>query len=499
MNAIVTASGVSLELPSGRILFSNLNFTIHPKLTALVGPNGVGKTCLAQLLVGEIEPSTGSIRRNVPVTLFHQRQEPPPITIEEFLTEDYSWLTLGEKLLDGIDRQKLCTHLSGGQWMRVRLAHSLGNQFLILDEPTNDLDREGREALMHYLQRREGGALLISHDRQCLQLCKDILELSNRGLSKFGDGWDRYENAKNNERKNLSMALDSAKRDRDQAQADRIEQMTRQEKRNRRGAETAERGGIPKILLGARKRRAQVTTGSIDALTLAHANSAVRNAYEAFDEMKIDPIMYANLTGMPIPNQKLIAEARGFNIKFKDWLYPNDLNFTWRGNLRLALKGGNGAGKSTLIKAILGTSFETLVKICRVNLKILYVDQRCSILDERKNIFENIRDVSRLDENEIRNGLAKFLFTKDSVFQKVSSLSGGERLRATLARGLLSAEKPEILILDEPTNNLDLLNIQFLENFIREFQGALIVVSHDEVFLKNANVTEVFDFSLRDD
>lgn len=493
MNAIVTARGVSLELPSERLLFSNLNFTIHPILTALVGPNGVGKTSLAKLLVGEIEPTTGSIRRNVAVTFFRQREEPPAITIEEFLTKDYCWPTLGEKLLDGIDRQKLCTHLSGGQWMRVRLAHSLKDQFLILDEPTNDLDREGRGALLHYLQRREGGALIVSHDRECLRLCQDILELSNRGLRKFGNGWDLYEEVKNQERKNLSAALDSAKRDRDQAHVDRAEQMAKQEKRNRRGAKIAERGGMPKILLGARKRRAQVTSGSIDAATLGRAKSAVQDAYEAFAEMKIDPVMYADLIGKAIPNQKLVAEARDFNIKFKNWLYPKNLNFTWRGNLRLALKGENGSGKSTLIKAILGESFETHGELTRGNLKTLYIDQRCAILDETKDIFENIRDVSMLDESEIRNGLSKFLFNKNTVFQKVSTLSGGERLRATLARGLLSTEKPELLILDEPTNNLDLLNIEFLENIIREFQGALLVISHDEIFLKRANVTEVFD------
>lgn len=130
------------------------------------------------------------------------------------------------------------------------------------------------------------------------------------------------------------------------------------------------------------------------------------------------------------------------------------------------------------------------------DLVTLYIDQSCHQLDDNKSIFENIRDVSSLTESEIRNGLAKFLFTKESVFQKAGELSGGERLRATLAQGFLCAEKPELLVLDEPTNNLDLANIEFLEELVREFRGALIVISHDEVFLENCRVTQIVSLDL---
>jgi ATPase subunit of ABC transporter with duplicated ATPase domains len=499
MSSIVTASGVSLELPSGRVLFKNLNFSIQSKLTALVGPNGVGKTCLANLLVGTIEPTTGTIRRHTSITFFPQRQLPDAITVDEFIAFDYIWSALGEKLIGDIDRQTLCTHLSGGQWMRVRLAKSIGDQFLILDEPTNDLDREGRQALLQFLRERDGGALVISHDRECLQLCEDIFELSNHGLSKFGDGWELYEHTKQSERTNLSHVLEKARSDRDEAHQVRISKKLKQEKRNQRGTEVASRGGIPKILLGARKRKAQVTTGQIDVTTSEHAEQKVRDAYQAFAELKKDPIMYADLSGKKIPAQKLVAEADHFNIKFQNWLYPADLIFTWRGNIRVALKGSNGSGKSTLLKFILDqtseTKYETRGELRCGNLATLYVDQRCAILDEEKSIFKNIQDTANLDESEIRNGLARFLFPKETVFQSVKSLSGGERLRAAMAKGLLSAQKPELLILDEPTNNLDLPNIAFLENLVKEFQGAVIVISHDEVFNKNANITDEFFIS----
>ena len=490
MSSIVVARGVSYEFSNGRELFRNLNLSLGAGLSALVGPNGVGKTCLARLLAGELLPTEGVVRRNSAISLFPQRREPQCVTVAELLSEDYEWSALGERLLQNIDRQALCTTLSGGQWMRVRLACALGPQFLILDEPTNDLDRDGREAVIRFLRDRHGGALLISHDRECLELCADIFELSNHGLAKFGGGWSGYLEAREQERERLSAALDVAKHERDSALANRVEQIARQEKRNRRGAQSAARGGMPGILVGARKRRAQVSSGKLNVETQEHLANAVRKAHEALGEMKVDPVMCADLLGCEIPAQKLVAQAHAFNIRFRDWIYAEDLDFTWRGNVRIALKGANGCGKSTLLQALLGATLETRGELRRGDLVPLYLDQRCSLLDDGLSVFENIRAVSSASESEIRNGLARFLFAKEAAFQKAGELSGGERLRAALARGLLGVRKPELLLLDEPTNNLDLANVEFLETLVSGFQGALVVASHDDRFLENCGVTE---------
>lgn len=490
MSVIVSARGVAYEFSNGRKLFSNLNFSLEATLSALVGPNGVGKTCLARILAGDLEPTEGIVRRNSPLTLFPQRQEPESVTVAEFLSAQYEWSLLREMLLQGVDLEAMCTTLSGGQWMRVRLARAIDNQFLIMDEPTNDLDRDGREALVQFLRRREGGALLISHDRECLQICEEILELSNRGIAKFGGGWSAYTEAKERERRRLGAALDLAKREREAVLADRAEQRARQEKRNRRGAESASRGGTPKVLLGARKRRAQTTTGKLDAALLDRSEKAVRTAHAALSEMKIDPVMYAGVIGRELPAQKLVAEANGFNVRFRDWIYRHDLDFAWRGNVRVALRGANGSGKSTLLRAVYGEPFEVRGQLRRGDLAALYLDQRCSLLDESKSVFDNVRALSTASDSEIRTGLANFLFARESVFQRVSDLSGGERLRAALARAFLGTQQPELLLLDEPTNNLDLTNVDFLARIVSEFRGALIVVSHDEWFLENCGILQ---------
>ncbi|HWK50254.1 MAG TPA: ATP-binding cassette domain-containing protein [Steroidobacter sp.] len=493
MSPVIVARDVAYEFSNGRELFKHLSFSLNTTRAALVGPNGVGKTCLARLLAGELEPTSGVIQRHSPVSLFAQRQPPEPIAVADYLASVDQWSLTRDRLLANIDQQAPCTALSGGQWMRVRLARALDEGFLILDEPTNDLDREGREAVFQFLRAHMGGALLISHDREALELCSEILELSNLGLMKFGGSWSEYVIEKDRERARLGAALDQAKRERDAAVVHRIEQQARQEKRNRRGQAAAARGGLPRILAGGRKRAAQVTTGKRDVALVERAETAVTKANEAFADLKIDPVMYADLMGQELHSQKLIAEARSFNVRFGDWLYPNDLNFSWRGNMRLALQGPNGSGKSTLLKALTGTPLTTRGEFNRGTLVTLYIDQRCSVLDDTLSVLDNVRSVVPGNESEIRTHLARFLFTKDTVFQKASSLSGGERLRATLARALLATTKPELLLLDEPTNNLDLSNIEFLETLVREFRGALIVVSHDQRFLENCGVSTEFE------
>lgn len=494
MTTLIRLNDVSLEFSNGHVVFENLNLTLKSHRTGLVGPNGVGKTSLARLLVGELAPSSGEIQLRALGGILAQREKPPTVTVEEYLGSR-RFSAVSGRLLEPINRSQICSDVSGGEWMRVRLAAQLADTpqggFLILDEPTNDLDRDGREALKEFLSDQSASVLLISHDRECLEFCDEIIELSNQGLSTYGGGWKFYSEVKALEKAKAGRKLDEAKRLREFAFEEGRIQRDRQVKRNRRGKEMAARGGMPKILIGARKRRAQATTGKIDSESAERTNDAVRTAFEEFSRMKIEPSMFAEISESKIPKQKLVAEARGFNIRYEDWLFPRDLDFSWRGPVRVALKGANGSGKTSLLRAILGEKLGVQRGELRTgNLRTLAIDQKGSSLKPTASVLENIQEVYLGDEKQLRTELARFLFTGNLVFQEVSTLSGGERLRAALAKGFLGTRRPELLVLDEPTNNLDLVNIEFLESLLKQFQGALIVVSHDERFLANSAITE---------
>lgn len=499
MSAVIVARHVALEFPNGRKLLDDVSVSIEARRIALVGPNGIGKTSLARMLAGEIEPTRGEIRRHAPIRLFSQLQQPRPIPVRDFVSRDGRAFFSQNELLEHIDPDTSCTGLSGGQWTRVRLAHAWDEGFLILDEPTNNLDRRGRDVVLRLLRSHSGGLLLISHDREALEICEEVLELSSTGLARFGCGWSHYIEESRRERERLATELDRAKRARDTLRADGIEQQVRQEKRNRHGNQSASRGGAPKIVLGGRKSAAQATTGKRARLSLDRAAAAVRMAHEALHRTKTAAVMYADFAGEKIPAQKMVAEAHGFNVRFGDWVFARDLELSWRGNVRVALQGPNGSGKSTLLEALMHeVGKETRGELKRGDLATLYVDQRCSVLDDDATVLNNVLATSSRSESEVRNALAQFLFSGDAVFQKSRDLSGGERVRAALARGLLSTRAPQLMLLDEPANNMDLANIEFLENVVGQFRGALIVISHDRQFLRNCRLTDELSLAPED-
>lgn len=509
MLAAIILNHLSFEYPNGRSILTDLSLSIESGITALVGPNGIGKSTFAKVLTGDLKPTAGSLHRREDVVYLPQFEMPPECSASDYLATHHPESDFRAEMpggwLDGIDLNTSCLVLSGGQWMRVRLAAHWARGFLILDEPSNDLDRQARTGLMQLLRTHRRGVLLISHDRELLDLCDQVVEFSNKGVTKFGGSWSDYQKHRTRERDRLKMDLKKARHERSRVEDFRREAVDRQDKRNRRGEAMAARGGIPKVILGGMKRRAQATTGRVDRDSKKSAEIAVKDAYQKYASMKIDPVMYAKIADIKPITGKTIARAAEFNIRFGDWLYRPDLSFILRGDSRTAVRGKNGSGKSTLFRLLLGQkpglknvfAHEPAFRgeIERATVPTLYLDQKLEGLVANQSILEYLRASAELTETEIRNELAMFLFHGEQVHQKIGSLSGGERLRVALARGFIGRSSPELIILDEPTNNLDLFNVEFLEGLIRAYRGAVLVASHDSVFIENCDLKDSLDLS----
>lgn len=498
-----TLKSLGFEYAQGDLIFSDISITLGRERYGLVGANGSGKSTLAKVLSGELKATEGEILLSHPVYYLAQTEEPPELTVTEYLAplwEKASTLPeLWGPLIEGIFLDQKIANLSGGEWTRVRIARALVSEagLLILDEPTNNLDKDARQKVIEFLKSYPESVIVISHDRELLRHVDKILEISTLGISTYGGNYDFYLVEREQERLRYAQAVEKARQEKKRTEREHHEKVQAQEKRQRRGRKLQESGSLPPILAGGRKRRAEETQGRINRQESARAERAADAFKEIYNKGKRETSLGLVLPETFFPDGKVVFEAKDFNIKYGPdgkWLWTQDLNLTMRGARRWAFAGKNGSGKSSLVKALLGSLADEAITTgsCRlVEAPMAYLDQNYALLNPEENVLENMMQTSRFDIVETRNWLARFQFFEHQVLQKVGSLSGGEKLKASLAKILLSGPAPQLLILDEPTNNLDLQSLEILEDALLEFQGAVLVISHDQDFLENIGVQEV--------
>jgi len=499
----LTAKSLGYEFSHGRKLFSNISLALHSEKIGLVGANGVGKSILAKILAGQIEPTEGDLLCDHRVLYFAQTDDPPLHSAAEYLMDLWESAPQGPEvwlpLIEGIDLEKPCAVLSGGEWTRLRLARIVAQSqgLLILDEPTNNLDQESRAFISEFVKSYQGALLLISHDRDLLNQMDAIWELSIQGLTQYGGNFAFYQEARTAEAHRYEEQLERSRKEVKKMNRLQSEKIARQEKRMRHGQQIADKGGAPKILLGTLKRKAQETQGKIHS----HENQRVERSREEFQNLRLqgktETDLRISFRQPRVPEGKFIFEAKNLNLYLtseKRLLWESPLNLTMKGPKRWALSGPNGAGKSSFVRALLGKTFETLSvqgELRKGEIHIAHLDQNYTLLNAQESVLENVLASTQQDLVSVRNSLADFQFLKDQVHQKVGILSGGEKLKAALAKVFLSDPIPHLIILDEPTNNLDLRSLQVLEGALKSYEGALLVISHDEVFLENIGIEEV--------
>ncbi|MFB6532928.1 ribosomal protection-like ABC-F family protein [Streptomyces noursei] len=523
-DASVICSQLTFSWPDDTPVFDGLSFTVGAGRTGLVAPNGSGKSTLLKLIAGELRPAAGSL--SVHGTIGYLPQTLPltgeptvaevlgvdaviraidavesgDVSEEHFTTIGDDW-DVEERTRAQLDRLGLAHlaldrtlgTLSGGQVVSLGLAAQLLKRpdVLLLDEPTNNLDLEARHKLYDVLSDWNGSLLLVSHDRALLDRMERIAELDRGELRLYGGNFTQYEQAVQAEQevaeKNVRNAEQELKREKREMQQAR----ERAERRASNAARNLKNAGLPRIFAGNMKRGAQESAGRAGQMHATRVHEARARLDEAGRALRDEQRLALELPDTDVPAGRTVILGEGMQVRHgRRNLFAGDgVDLTIRGPERIALTGANGAGKTTLLRLMAGELAPDGGSIKRADGRIAALSQRLDLLDADRTVAENFAVFApQRPEAERMNLLARFLFRGPRAHLPVRVLSGGERLRATLACVLCAEPAPQLLLLDEPTNNLDLVGAAQLESALACYRGAFVVVSHDERFLDRIGV-----------
>lgn len=515
----ITCSSLSFAWPDGTPVLDGFHLTVGPGRTGLIGLNGSGKSTLLRLIAGELAPVEGHVRTAGEVGYLPQNLvldtglrvdaalgiadtraalhaiEAGDVGDERFAAVGDDWdveerarATLDQLGLGNIGLDRTIGEMSGGECVLLRLAALLlaRPDVLLLDEPTNNLDLYARGRLYAALDAWNGVLVVVSHDRELLERVDQIADLREGAVTWYGGNLSAYEEALAVEQEAAERMVRVAEADVHRQKRELAEAQVKLARRKRYGQKMQENKREPKIVMGARKRSAQESAGKhriMHAEKLAEAKERLGDAVEAVrDDAEIR---------VELPHTKVHPGQGVLRLDDLELAYGARVRgpFEVRGPERVALVGRNGAGKTTLLRTLAG-ELAPVSGEASVHVPMRFLPQRLDLLDDGLSVVENVaRFAPEATDNRIRARLAHFLFRGARADRPAGTLSGGERFRATLASLLLAEPAPRLLMLDEPTNNLDLASVRRLTAALDAYEGALIVASHDVPFLESLGIT----------
>ncbi|AJY47437.1 ABC-F family ATP-binding cassette domain-containing protein [Martelella endophytica] len=520
MHASITLSCLSYSTADSHTLFKDISAVFGKGLTGFVGRNGVGKTTLLKLIAGELSPASGSVEVNGRIARLEQsvaageRETLASLFGIAANLEAIERAGRGEadaELIAGIDWAAeeraeaalarfglafpLATplaRLSGGEMTRGRLAALLFDEpdFILLDEPTNNLDADGRDALLQFLHAFSGGALVVSHDRALLEAMDAIVELTSLGMTRYGGNFGFYEAEKEAERQAREHALGEAEKESRRVAGVVRQRSERKARTDSRGRALRKRGDMPKMMLDGMKATSEATAARQRDLSQRQMEQAEERLASAKARFEVVQPFAVALSPSGLASSRHVISVTGLCGGYRPEVpLFADLTFEMAGPERVAISGANGTGKSTLLKHLAGRC-RPLSGKAEILVPHAFFDQTVSLLDPAETVRDNFRRLNPDDdENACRATLARFRFRADAALRQVATLSGGETLRAGLAVAIGGSRPAQLLILDEPTNHLDLDTLATLETGLNAYDGALLVVSHDPVFLARIGIT----------
>lgn len=438
----------------------NLEIQYGEKI-GLVGLNGSGKSTLINILIGRETVDSGNVILDKSFSYINQFDE--EVEVES------------SKVFKELKVEEYKEYLSGGEKIKARIGKALNSnsRIIIADEPTSNLDMEGIKYLENKLIEYKGAVLLVSHDREFLnKICNRIIEIENGKITEYKGDYSSY----------LTQKEEKVKR-----QGFEYEQFIKEKSRLEEAIEVKSslRDGIRKTpkRFGNSEARLHKMGGQSARKSMENAIKNLESRIEKLEE-KEKPIETKKLKIDIVSGKEFYSnypiEVKELNLKAGNKELITNCDFKIRKGKKVALVGSNGVGKTTLINEILngGSGIKVANKV-----NIGYFKQNLDILNSEKTILENIKEESSLDETYIRIVLSRFLFRNIEVHKKVDVLSGGEKVRVALCRVILSDNN--FLILDEPSNYLDIASMEALEEALINTNKTLLIVSHDRHFIES--------------
>lgn len=519
---LLSIKDLSYKHRSGEVLFSGLTFSVKKNRTGLVGENGSGKSTLLKMVLEEIKPQKGSVNKEG--IFLELPQSFAPFTHKtvsdvlgitkklnalekvmegvgtnhDLIVLDDDWevkedtIALLKKAgLDHLKFDRKVSSLSGGETSKLFFTSLLTKKpdLALMDEPTNHLDAEAREFLYGFIKDYPGKLLVVSHDRQLLRLMDEIVEIRKNKVEVYGGNFDFYREQRDIEKQAKMTAFRFAEREYRKSIKKQESTLDTHRENCRIGAAKAKARNLSKFFVNRRKARAEDT---FKRLKKVHAKCVDRAKAELVRTRAMviaEGMMHIELRPSRIEKGHELMSAKGINYQFEngDNLWKKKLDFKIAGCDRWHVAGKNGSGKSTLIKLLTGDINPVVGDIANNAINIGVIDQNITLLKNDRTLLQNITSYSpgNQTDEDLRTQLGRFLFFDDDIHKKAKSLSGGERVRAAFACLLATDIAPDLLILDEPNNNLDLNGITQLTNTLKDYEGTILVISHDKDFIED--------------
>ena len=537
----ISIQQISYIHPDKEVLFSDLNFAISKgQKLGLVGNNGCGKSTLLQIIAGQLSPSSGVIVR--PDDLYYIPQhfgQYDSLTIAQALqierkqqalhailagdvsNENFTILNddwnIEERSIAALDLWGLgqftlsypMNLLSGGEKTRVFLAGMDIHHpsVILMDEPTNHLDSSGRQRLYDWVEKYRSTLLVVSHDRTLLNLLPEICELEKHQINYYGGNYEFYKEQKTLMQEALQQRIEEKEKALGIARKVARETAERRDKQNVRGEKSNIRKGVPRIVLNALQGKSEKSTSKLTGVHQEKAEKLTNERNQLRGSLSPTAALKTDFNSSALHTGKILVTAKEINFSYhsnsinndiqensisKQQLWQAPVSFQLKSGDRLRIEGANGSGKTTILKLITGQLQPQEGTLTRTDFSYVYLNQEYSIIDDRNSILEQAYAFNsrNLPEHEIKIILNRYLFPASEWDKSCRKLSGGEKMRLAFCCLMISNNTPDMFILDEPTNNLDIQSIEIITATIKNYAGTVIAISHDNYFIQEIGVEQ---------